>query len=213
TAAGILSKVIGPNPAAPDYLAGLSANKIRVILQALLEYAMALLLAGTPVWLYPVLKKHNEALALGYVAARLIEVVIFTVSVIGLFTLLTLSQKFVAAGAPDASYFHTMGSLLQAMREWGGGVCSTIVFSLSALMLNYVLFRSRLIPRLISVWGLVGAVLYFASGFLPLFGIGTGSTIFGIMEAPLGVQEMGFALWLIIKGFNPSAIESGSAKS
>jgi hypothetical protein len=80
-------------------------------------------------------------------------------------------------------------------------------------MLNYILYRSKLIPRWISGWGLIGATLYLASGFLPLFGHGTRSTIYNLMEAPLGLQEMVLAVWLIVKGFNPSAIASGSAKT
>jgi hypothetical protein len=78
--------------------------------------------------------------------------------------------------------------------------------SLSALMLNYVLYRSKLVPRWLSGWGLIGAVLYLASGFLPLIGYDSRSTIYVILEAPLGVCEMVFAVWLIVKGFNPSAI-------
>jgi hypothetical protein len=126
---------------------------------------------------------------------------------------LTISQEFVKAGAPDASYFQTLGTLLLAVREWGGGVCSTIVFSLSALMLNYILYRSKLIPRWLSGWGFFGAILYLASGFLPLFGYGTNSTIYNLMEGLLFVQEMVLAVWLIVKGFNPSAVATLSAKT
>ncbi len=89
---------------------------------------------------------------------------------------------------------------------------ATIVFSLSALILNYILYRSKLIPRWLSGWGLIGATLYLGSGFLPLFGHDPRSTIYLLMEAPLALQEMVLAVWLIVKGFNPSAIASGSAK-
>lgn len=208
TIAGILSVVVGPNLATPDYLTNLSANQTQGIAGGLFEFAMAILIAGIAIWLYPVLRRHSEALALGYVVARTIEVVIFTVAVISLLTLVTLSREFVAAGSPDAPYFQTLGTLLLAVREWGGGVCSTIIFSLSALMLNYVLFRSKLVPLWVSGWGLVGAVLYFSSGFLPLFGYGSRSTIFALLEVPLGLQEMVLAVWLIVKGFNSTAIAS-----
>jgi hypothetical protein len=164
TVAGILSVVFGPNLDAPDYLANLSANENHVLTGALLEFTMAILIAGIPIYMYPILKKHNEALALGYVVFRTIEVVIFTVCAISLLTLLTLSQDFVIAGAPDASYFQTLATLLLAVREMGGGVFSAIVFSLSALMLNYILYRSKLIPRWLSGWGLIGATLYLGSG-------------------------------------------------
>jgi len=212
TVAGIISVVFGPNLDAPDYLANLSANENQVLIGGLFEFTMAVLIAGIPIFMYPILKKYNEALALGYVVFRTIEVLIFTVCAISLLTLLTLSQEFVIAGAPDASYFQTLGTLLLAVREWGGGVFSTIVFSLSALMLNYILYRSKLIPRWLSGWGLIGATLYLGSGFLPLFGHGLYSTIYLLMEAPLGLNEMVFAVWLIVKGFNSSALDSGSAK-
>jgi hypothetical protein len=210
TVAGIISVVFGPNLDAPDYLANLSANENQVLIGGLFEFTMAVLIAGIPIFMYPILKKYNEALALGYVVFRTIEVVFFTVCAISLLTLLTLSQEFVIAGVPDASYFQTLATLLLAVREWGGGVFSTIVFSLSALMLNYILYRSKLIPRWLSGWGLIGATLYLGSGFLPLIGHDPRSMIYLLMEAPLGLNEMVFAVWLIIRGFNPSAI--GSAK-
>jgi hypothetical protein len=212
TVAGILSKVLGPNLDTPDYLANLSANESQMIIKALLEFTMGILILGIAFWIYPILKKYNETLALGFVVTRTIEVVIFTIGVISLLTLLTLSQEFVQVGSPDASYFQTAGTLLLAIREWGGGVCSTIVFSLSALMLNYLLYRSKLIPRWLSGWGFIGAILYLASGFLPLFGHGTTSTIYNIIEVPLALQEMVFAVWLIVKGFNPVAIASEFVK-
>ena len=212
SAAGILSEPARGILAAPNYLANLSANEKQVITIALSEFIMAILIVSITFWMYPILKKHDEAIALGYVVFRVLEVVIFIVGVIAILTLLTLGQEFVNAGSPDASYFQTLGTLLMAVREWGGGVCSTIVFGLSALMLNYILYRSKLIPRLLSGWGFIGAILYIASGFLPLFGYGSRSPIYVYMEIPMGVNEMVFALWLIVKGFNSSAISSETSK-
>jgi hypothetical protein len=212
TAAGIIGEPARGIFAAPNYLANLSANEKQVITIALSELIMAILIVSITFWMYPVLKKHDEATALGYVVFRVLEVVMFIIGVISMLTLLTLGQDFVNAGSLDAPYFQTLGNLLIAVREWGGGVCSTIVFGLSALMLNYVLYRSKLIPRLLSGWGFIGAVLYIASGFLPLFGHGSRSTIYVIMEIPLALNEMAFALWLIIKGFNSPANASVSAE-
>ena len=75
-------------------------------------------------------------------------------------------------------------------------------------MLNYILYQTKLIPRWLSGWGFIGAILYLASGFLPLFGYDSRSTTYALMEAPLGLNEMVFAVWLIVKGFNSSAIAS-----
>ena len=212
TVAGIISVVFGPNLDAPDYLANLSANENQVLIGGLFAFTMAVLTVGISIYLYPILKKYNEALALGHVVFRTIETVFITVCAISLLTLLTLGREFVIAGTPDASYFQTLATLLLAVREWGGGVFATIVFSLSALILNYILYRSKLIPRWLSGWGLIGATLYLGSGFLPLFGHDSRSTIYLLMEAPTFLQEMVLAVWLIVKGFNPSAISSGSPK-
>ena len=212
TVAGILGEAFGPNLDAADYLANLSTNENQVLIMALLDFTMAVLTVGISIYLYPILKKYNEALALGHVVFRTIETVFFTVCAISLLTLLTLSQEFVIAGTPDASYFQTLATSLLAVREWAGGMFAAIVFSLSAPMLNYILYRSKLTPRWLSGWGLIGATLYLGSGFLPLFGHDPRSTIYLLMEAPTFLQEMVLAVWLIVKGFNPSAIASESVK-
>ncbi len=212
TVAGILGEVFGPNLDAPDYLADLSANENQVLIRALLFFTMAVLTVGTSIYLYPILKKYNEALALEHVVFRTIETVFFTVSAISLLTLLTLSQEFVIAGTPDASYFQTLATSLLAVGKWSGGVFATIAFSLSALMLNYILYRSKLLPRWLSGWGLIGSALYLGSGFLPLFGHDPRSTIYLLMDVPTFLQEMVLAAWLIVKGFNSDAIASESVK-
>jgi hypothetical protein len=212
TVAGILSEVLGPDLDASGYLANLSSNDTRLLTKGLLEFTMSVLTIGIPIFLYPILKEYNKALALGHIVFRSFETAFHTVCAISLLTLLTLSQEFVSAGTPDTSYFHTTATLLLAVRVWAGGVFATIVFSLSAMILNYILYQSRLIPRWLSVCGLIGATLYLGSGFLPLFGQGPRSTIYILMEVPLALWEMFFAVWLVVKGFNLSAIASVSAK-
>jgi len=213
TVAGILSLVFsGSILGAPDYLTKVSANENRVVIGALFELIMAAVLVGVPLMMFPIFKKHNEPIALGYVGARIIEAVGDVVAAISLLSLLTLSQEFVKAGAPDASYFQALGTLLLAVREWTAAVGVTIPFSLGALMFYYLWYRSKLIPRFISVWGLIGTPLYLAAGLLGMFGISRFSTISTSLFLPLAVNEMFLAVWLIVKGFNSSAIASGSAK-
>ncbi len=134
---------------------------------------------------------------------RFIEAMSTIVGSIILLTLLTLSQEFVKAGAPDASYYQTLGSLLLAARAGAFTIGSGLVWSLSALVLNYVLYQSELVPRWLSVWGLGGGILSFACYLLQFFGIGV-----DFLFLPIAVQEMAFALWLIVKGFSPSAMEA-----
>ena len=199
---------------APDYLLNVSANEIQVLIGALFELVLAVAVAGIAIAVYPVLRKHNASTAIGYFGARIVEGVIFIIAVISLLALLTLGQGFVRAGAPDASYFQTLGGLLLAARDWGGHVVLDVaVFPLGALIFYYLLYQTKLIPRWLSGWGLVGAILYWAAGLLVMFALITPfSTPHVGLQAPLGVQEMVLAVWLIVKGFNPSAIASPSAE-
>ena len=214
TVAGILSVVFsGSILDAPDYLIKVSANESRVIIGALFVLIMAFACTGIAIWLYPVIRKHNEALALGSVGFRLIEGVFHLVGVIGLLSLVTLSQEYVKAGAPDASYFQSLGTLLLAARDWAG-VLGSFAFILGALMYYYIFYQSKLIPRWLSVWGLIGVPLWIAAELLIMFGlIESFSTNAILLDIPIAVNEMVLAVWLIVKGFNSSAIASLSAKT
>jgi len=190
-----------------DYLTKASANENLVIIGALLVLIDAVAVAGIAIVIYPVLKKHNETLALGYVGARIVESVLFSVNVITILTLLILSQEFVKAGASNASYYQILGTVLLAAGHWAYLLGLGLAFALSALILNFVLYQSKLIPRWLSAWGLVGAALVFANYLLESFSINPIEILF----LPIAAQEMVFALWLIVKGFNSSAIASESA--
>jgi len=213
TAAGILGVVFGPNLDDPDYLINISANENQVIIGSLFVLMMAVAVSGVAIAVYPVLKKHNESIAIGYVGARLVEGIIFIVTVISWLLLLTLSQEYVKAGAPDASYFQTSGELLLAVGDWAGHVVLDVaVFPLGALIFYGLLYQSKLVPRWISGWGLIAAILYWAAGFLIMFALVIPmSTMAVVLNLPLALQEMVLAVWLIVKGFNSSAIASGSA--
>ncbi len=214
TIAGALSLVfVNPILSAPDYLLQFSANKTQVITGALFVIIMGVALVMVPVMMFPILKKQNKALALGYVVFRALEAVTSIAIVIIWLVLITLSQEFVKAGAPDASYFQTIGALLLEAENWISPI-STIVFILGALMFYYLLYQTKLIPRFISVWGLIAATPYLAAGLLSMFGlISPMSTTQIVMVVPLALQEMVLAVWLIVKGFNSSAVASLSAKT
>ena len=212
TVAGILSFVgMGPQ-ATPDYLVNVSANGNQIITGALLVLIMGVALAPVPVLLFPILKKYNESLALGYVVFRVLEVVMYIGVVISWLLLLTLSQQYVQAGAPDASFYQALGTLVKAAGEWIDPVL-VIIFSISALILNYVFYQSKLIPRWLSGWGLIGATLHLAEGLLAFFGYPDISVLGIPVYLPIALQEMVYAVWLIAKGFNPSAIASGYANT
>jgi len=190
--------ILDPILNAPDILVNISANITQVIMGVLLLLINCAAVVVIPVMLFPILKKHNEALAVGYLGSRIIESVILIVGSICLLSLLTLSQEFVQAATPDASYFQTSGTLLLAMHDWTLLLGIMIVFSLTALILNYLLYQSGLIPRWLSGWGLIGAILLLAAGLLEVFGFNPTE----ILSLPIALQEMVFAVWLIVKGFN-----------
>ena len=205
--------ILDPILNAPDYLIKVSENAIQVIIGVLLYLIDCLAVVVIPIMLFPIFKKHNEALALGYVGSRIIESVTLIVGHISLLSLLTLSQEYVQAAAPDASCFQALGALLLSVIDWTHLLGVEIVFALTPLILNYLLYRSKLVPRFISVWGFIGAILLLASGLLGMFGHSPTSSISLFFTLPIAVQEMVFAVWLIVKGFNSSAIVSGSAKT
>ena len=169
---------------------------------------MAVADAGIAIAAYPVLKTRNVSVAIGYFGARIVESLIFSISAISLLLLVTLSHEFVQAGAPDASYFHTLGELLLAVRNRAGHVVLDVaVFPLGALAFYYVLYQSKLVPRWLSGWGLIVIVLYWASSLLVMFDlIAPLSTGHIVLQAPLGLQEIALAVWLIVKGFNPAVV-------
>ena len=198
----------------PDYLNQLAGNPNQTIIAALLEFIWAATGAGIAIGLYPLLKKYNGALALGSVCFRVVENVFVLIGTLGLLSLFTLSQEFIAAGAPGASSFQTLGTLLLALRDWQFHVISGLAFFLGTLMYYVILYKSKLIPRWLSGWGILGAVLSLAATVLASFTRDLGMvSVNTYLSAPIGLQEMVFAVWLIVKGFNPSAIASVSAKT
>ena len=213
TVAGILSLALSaPVRDAQNVLISVAANANQVRIAALFVMLMGLSLAMVPIVLYPVLRRFNEVLALGYVVFRgALETVTYFVAAIGWLLLLALSQLYVQTGAPAASSFQASGALLLKAGEFS--FLTGIVFCLGALMFYAVLYQSRLVPRWISVWGLAALIPYLAAEFLALFALlDPLSAIGGLLHIPLAVQEMVLAVWLIVKGFSPAAIASVPAR-
>ena len=204
TASGILSAVFtGSILSAPDYLAQVAANETQMITGAFFILLMGLSLAMVPVMMFPIFKKQNEALALGAVVFRgPLEAGIYILMVISWLLLIVLSQEYVNVGVVDNAQFQALGVVLLRATEVINPVLE-IVFSLGALMFYTLFYQTRLIPRWLSGWGLIGAVAYLAAGVMALFGIEM-----GFLLALLGLQEMVLALWLIVKGFSSPAIVS-----
>lgn len=193
---------------APDLLVKVSENANQVFLGALLEFVMGLACAGIAIWLYPVLRKQDEALALASAGFRTIEGVLFCVAAAGLPTLLALSQEYVKAGAAEAAYLQTLAAVVKAGADWLFSGAGAIAFCLGALMYYYVFFRSKLIPRWLSGWGLIAIAMHLVSISLTMFGGDSLSTATTVLNLPIFLNELVLAVWLIVKGFNPSVLAS-----
>jgi hypothetical protein len=185
-----------------DYLIKVGENQNPVITGAILIIIMAFACAGIGIGLYPVLKNYNEYLALGAVGFRLIEAVFHAITLLGILPLLALSRAYIAAGTPDILHFHVSGTLLESVRDTGSNM-GLLAWCTAALMYYTVFYQSKLIPRWLSGWGLIAIFFAFAAVILDLYGIiNSLSTIHTILNIPIAIQEIVFAVWLIAKGFN-----------
>jgi hypothetical protein len=214
--AGFLFKMVFTGSIQNDMslLTQVAANEKQVITGALFLLIMGLALAMVPVMMFPILKKQNEALALGYVVYRGALETFTTMAIVISWLFLTILSQQYTAGAPDSSYLQTSGTLLLKGSNTIGTI-SQIVFPLGALMFYCILYKSKLIPRWISGWGLIAVAWRLVMTSLDLFGIsGSWSPVLvDLLDFPIFLQEMVMAVWLIVKGFTPSAIASLSAKT
>jgi len=198
----------------PDHLTTIATNEGQMIIATLLKFIMGVACAGIGLALYPILKKYNEGLAIGAVGFRIIEGVVDVVGALGYVALLALSQEFVKAGAPASSYFQTADVLINVSADWLRDVAMLLTWCIGALMYYSVFYQYRLVPRWLSVWGLVGITLTSISCLSVMFHlIPSAGTIQVILSLPIMAQEMVLAVWLIVKGINTSAVGSLSAKT
>jgi hypothetical protein len=194
---------------APDHLTAISTNEGQMILFTAIKFIMGVACAGIGLALYPTLKKYNEGLAIGAAGFRVIEGALTVVGALLYVFLLALSQEFVKAGVPASSYFQTADVVINAGIAWFRDAAGLLTFGIGALMYYVVFYQYRLVPRWLSVWGLVGIILTIISALLVMFQlIPPFGTIQVILNLPILPQELVLAVWLIAKGFNPFAIAS-----
>jgi hypothetical protein len=202
----------------PDYLDAVYPNRTMVIIGIVLEFTVVPAIVLLSVLLFPVLKKHNEALALGYAGFRLLEAALLSVAYVSKLSLVSLSGDYLNRDGMDASYFQAIGRSIQYIDHWAGtqGLIYLIVFALGSFILYSVLYRSKLVPRPISVLGLLAAALLLTGSLL--FNIDVFSELPEmvlelIFVMPIAVTEIVLAIWLVVKGFNVRAIAAGSGKA
>lgn len=206
TAAGVMSSLLLGLVEQQDYLSTIAGNQTRMALGAVCIIVMSFSGAGIAIALYPVLRRHGEGMALGAVCFRTMEAVIFLVAGIVQFSLLALSERYLTAGPVQAASLEAIGAWLREARVWLFSSAGAIAFGLGALLYYWIFFRSRLIPRWLSVWGLIAIVMHLAMAVSVLFGLSPDSATANALNLPIFLNEMVLAVWLIAKGFDRSPV-------
>jgi hypothetical protein len=142
-----------------------------VLLGACCEVILAISVIGTAVTLFPVVRRQNEGIALGYAAGRLVEAVVIVTGIISLLSVVTLRQDFAGAASANAASLVAVGQALVAVHDWTFLFGPGLAIGVNTLMLAYLMYRSGLVPRLIAVLGLIGGPVVFASSTAALFGL------------------------------------------
>ena len=189
-----------------DLLASVAADDTLVMLGAFLLLTNAVAVVVISILLLPILMKHNAHLGRLYPASRIVESVVLVIGVVGLLSLVTLSDDYLPSGA-DSAALRTSADSLLAIYDWGVLLGILLFFGLAGLILNAVLYQSRLIPRWLAIWGLIGAALLLVEGAFESFG----ADGLEVLSIPIAVQEMVFAGWLILRGFALTAAPDDAA--
>jgi hypothetical protein len=188
----------------PNYILGPGLADTQILVAGLLDVLLAFACIGTAVALYPVVKRQNEGVALGFVGSRTLEAAIIVTGVIALLSVVTLRQAGAGADALVAS------QTLVAVYDWTFLFGPGFMACVNALLLGSLLYRSGLVPRIIPLVGLMGAPLLFASDLAVMFGIWEQVSLpAGIATVPIALWEVSLGVWLVVKGFKPSPITTG----
>ncbi|MGE8207211.1 DUF4386 domain-containing protein [Heyndrickxia sp. NPDC080065] len=185
-----------------DYLVKAFTNENQVLIGAFFQFLMVVAYVGIPILMYPILSKHNKGLALGSVSFGIIAGVFIIIGVIILLLLLSLSHEFAKVGTLSVSYFQTLGELLREGRDLVNHVATTMAFVLAMFLFNCIFYQTKLVPRWLSVSGLIGSILSILASLLFMIRfIGLDST-YMMLNIPIAFQQLVLAIWLIIKGYN-----------
>jgi Domain of unknown function (DUF4386) len=197
---GVGSSLVTSVVGAPDFLSTLSGQQTTLVLGAFLMLLNTAVDVGKGVLFFPILEKHGKRTALAYLAALIVEVVLLDVGVLALLMIVPLAQQGVDAGQASVGWAKALGSLAVQSNTMAYQI-GQMSLGLGAVFLCLLLFRTRLIPRFLSIWGLVGYAILMAGTIAEIFGIDIGV----MLSIPGGVFEVGLGFWLIIKGFQPEA--------
>ncbi len=190
---------------APETLASIAAHKMQVISGAvLIALFHTFFNTGLAVAMHSAIQPQSKPLANVYLSAALISTLLLAVGAVFLLLLLPLSEEFIRAGAPGGSYFHTL-SLFCKKGNFFAYQIGMAIWGMGGLVLCYVLYQSHLVPRLLSVWGFLGYVIFIAGTLAEILGNAVGV----MLSIPGGLFEIALSVWLIVKGFKVNTTTAG----
>jgi hypothetical protein len=204
--------LFGPVLNDADYIVSAGSDN-RIFLGAFLEILVIVANIGTALAPYAIFKRYSERMAISYVAARIMECVFIAVGILAVLSVVTLRQDFVGATGADSTALVAIGKALVAVKDWtflfGPGFCGIG----NGMMLGYMMYRSRLMPRRLTYVGLVGGPLMVTAGIAVLFGLfDQGGAVQFILTIPEIIWEASIGLWLTIKGASALRAASGEAQ-
>jgi uncharacterized membrane protein len=192
---------------APDHLAALPASSMLLAIAAVLWLMAAAWDAAHGVLMFPVLKQHNsERIAVGYLGFRIMDGLIIAIMVLFILIQIPIGSEYLNAGASDASSLQALSTVFMQAQLDAYNI-AMITLGISGLILCYSFYKSKLVPRILAVWGLVGYAVILCGSVVEVLGF----NLLTIHAIPGGLWEMFIGVWLIVKGFNPSAFVSESA--
>jgi hypothetical protein len=199
----------GPVLNNPAYITQGPTSENQIVLGALFELITAATVAGTAIAFFPILKKREESIALGYVGFRLLEAVLIIIGLVSILTLLTLRQAYEGGAALAVPSLQTADELLRSIHDWAFIIGPNFMLGIGTLLYSYLLYQTRLVARPIAVMGLVGAVSVYTAALLEMFGVIEQVSVWGAaLSMPVAIYEMTLAVYLILKGFRSPAIAS-----
>lgn len=198
--AGILSVV--PVIDGAEYLVKAYLNESQVLRGAFFQLLMLVPYVGIPILLYPILSKYKKGMAMGSVSFGIIAGVFIILGVIMLLLLLALSRQYSQLGSLDLIYFKNLGEILRWGRDLVNHVAMTLAFCMSLLFINLIFYKTKLIPRWLSAWGAIGAILSILASLLFMNFLIALDGVYMVLNVPIAIQEMVLAIWLIFKGFS-----------
>ena len=212
TVSGVICAVISnPIMQDSDSILGLAANPGAITLAAMLQFIMGISCAGISIALYPILKKYSSSLAIGAVSFRLLENLLQILKAVSMISLLAISQEFLLSGNQNSSIFQYLIQIVTRASDWMTHGAALICFTIGAGLYYIAFYQHRLIPRWISLWGLIAVTVTALSSLLMMFNLIPGfGTIQIIANGAIFVQEMVFAFWLIAVGVKTSPLTSMS---